>query len=201
MRKFRTTQSTTKKRQKMKQLLIFTLTILTLTTYGQDKYNYVHFNKLTEVAGTEYIIASIENRGKMFDTKSRYLLFVNTKTGQSKQVDFPNDGYIEKVEQVKIDSLGINKIIVSAQTIDLDGKNGIDWEDPKQIIILSVDGQEKTQLTDEKFFSRTWIVNKQTGTIVVTGHYDTNNNNKYDKTDKTEIHIYDLRTLKLISKI
>ena len=185
----------------MKQLLIFTLTILTLTTYGQDKYNYVHFNKLTEVVGTEYVIASIENWGKMLDTKSRYLLFINTKTGQSKQVDFPNDGYMEKVEQVKIDSFGINKIIVSAQTVDLDGKNGIDWADPKQIIILSTDGQEKTQLTDNKFFARTWTVNKQTGTIVITGHYDTNNNNKYDKTDKNEIHIYDLRTLKQISKI
>ena len=97
----------------MKQFLIFTLTILTFVTYGQDKYNYVHFNKLTEIAGTEYVIASIENWGKMLDTKSRYLLFINTKTGQSKQVDFPNDGYIEKIEQVKIDSLGINKIIVS----------------------------------------------------------------------------------------
>jgi hypothetical protein len=44
-------------------------------------------------------------------------------------------------------------------------------------------------------------VNKKTGTIVVTGHYDTNNNNKYDKTDKNEISIYDLKTLKLVSKI
>jgi hypothetical protein len=201
MRQLRTTQTTNKKRQTMKQFLIFTLTILTLTTYGQDKYNYVHYNKLTEVVGTEYVIASIENWGKSFGAKSRYLLFINTKTGQSKQVDFPNDGYIEKIEQVKIDSLGINKIIVSAQTVDLDGKSGIDWEDPKQVMILSVDGQEKTQLTDNKFFSRTWTVNKQTGTIVITGHYDTNNNNKYDKTDKNEIHIYDLVTLKLISKI
>jgi hypothetical protein len=190
-----------KKRQTMKQLLIFTLTIFTLTTYGQDKYNYVHFNKLTEVTGTEYVIASIENRAKTFDIKSRYLLFINTKTGQSKQVDFPNDGSIEKIEQVKIDSLGINKIIVSAQTVDLDGKNGIDWEDPEQIIILSTDGQEKVQLTDNKFFVRTWVVNEQTGTIVITGHYDTNNNNKYDKTDKNEIRIYDLRTLNLISKL
>jgi hypothetical protein len=185
----------------MKQLLILALTLLSSTTYGQDKYNYVHFNKLTEVEGTEYVIASVDNRGKMFDTKSRYLLFINTKTGQSKQVDFPNDGYMENVEQVKVDSLGINKIIVSAQTVDLNGKNGIDWEDPKQIIILSVDGQEKTQLTDNKFFTRTWAVNKQTGTIVITGHFDSNNNNKYDKTDKNEIHIYDLRTLKLIRKI
>lgn len=50
-------------------------------------------------------------------------------------------------------------------------------------------------------FVRTWMVNKKTGTIVITGHYDTNNNGKYDKTDKNEIGIYDLRTLMLISKI
>ena len=139
----------------MKQLLTILFSILTLTSYGQDKYNYVHFNRLTEVVGTEYVIASIENWGKMFDTKSCYILFINTRTGQTKQVDFPNDGDMEKIEQVKVDSLDINKIIVSAQTVDLDGKKGIDWADPKQIIILSADGQEKTQLTDDKFFSRT----------------------------------------------
>jgi hypothetical protein len=83
----------------------------------------------------------------------------------------------------------------------LDGKNGIDWNDPTQIIILSPDGKTKTQLTDNKFFVRTWTVNKLSGTIVVTGHYDTNNNNKYDKTDKNEIHVYALKTLKLINKI
>lgn len=185
----------------MKQLLTTILLTLALTSFGQDKYNYVQFNKLTEVVGTEYVIASIENWDKMFDTKSRYLLFISTKTGETKQIDFPNDGYMEKIEQVKIDSLGINKIIVSAQTVDLDGKSGIDWTDPKQIIILSADGQEKTQLTDNKFFLKTWTVNKLTGTIVVTGHYDTNNNNKYDKTDKNEIYIYDLKTLKMITKI
>jgi len=185
----------------MKKILIIALTILNLTTYGQDKFNYVHFNKLTEVVGTEYVIASIENWGKMFETKSRYLLFLNTKTGESKQVDFPTDSWTEKLEQIKVDSLGINLIIVSARTVDLDGKSGIDWNDPTQIIVLSPDGKEKTQLTDDKFFVRTWTTNKLTGTIVITGHYDTNNNNKYDKTDKNEIHIYDLKTLKLKNKI
>lgn len=187
----------------MKKILLIALITLTLTTYGQDKdkYNYVYFNKLTEVIGTEYVIASIENWGKMLETKSRYLLFINTKTGETKQVDFPNDAGIGKIEQVKIDSLGINLIVVSARTVDLDGKGGIDWNDPTQIIILLPDGKEKTQLTEDKFFVRTWTINKLTGTIVITGHYDTNNNNKYDKTDKNEIHVYDLKTLKLINKI
>ncbi len=185
----------------MKQFLILVLISISLTAFGQDKDNYVHFNKLTEVKGTEYVIASIENRGKMGGLHSSYLLFLNTTTGQTTQVDFPGDVYFERMEQVKIDSLGINKIILCAQTIDLDGKKGIDWDDPKQIIILSTDGKERTQLTDPNFFVRTWTINSQTGTVVITGQYDTNNNNKYDKTDKNAILIYDLKTLQLISKI
>jgi hypothetical protein len=180
----------------MKPLVFFILSILTLNSFAQDKYNYVHFNKLTEVVGTEYAIASIENMGKMYETESRQLLFINTGTGLSRQINFPGEGYPVKVEQIKIDSLGINKIIVLAQTIDIDGKNGIDWRDPQQIIILSADGQDYTCLTDTNFFLRTWIVNKQTGSLVITGHYDTNNNFKYDKSDKNEIQIFDLRTLK-----
>lgn len=185
----------------MKTILLLVLTTLTLTSYGQDKYNFVQFNKLTEVVGTEYVIASIDNLGKLYQTKSKYLLFINTNTGETNQVDFPKDAGIVNIEQIKIDSLDINLFLVSARTVDLDEKNGIDWNDPTQIIIISLDGKEKTQLTDNKFFTRTWTINKLTGTLVTTGHYDTNNNNKYDKTDKNEIHIYDLRTQKLKSKI
>ena len=97
--------------------------------------------------------------------------------------------------------MGLNKIIVATQTIDLNGRKGIDWNDPTQLIILSIDGREKTQLTDNKLFVRTWVVNKKTGTLTVTGHYDTNNNGKKDKEDHNEISIYDLKTLKLMSKI
>jgi len=135
----------------MKRILIIIFTTFTLTSFGQDKYDHVHFNKLTEIVGTEYVIASSENRGKTFDIKSIDLIFINTKSGQIRKINFPTDGYMEKIEQIKIDSLGINKIIVQVQTVDLDGKNGIDWLDPEQIIILSIDGQEKIQLTDNNF--------------------------------------------------
>ena len=185
----------------MRNIFLIILIILTLTSYGQGKYNYVHFNKLTEVVGTEFVIASIENRGKSFVTKSRYLLFINTNTGDTNQVGFSKDAGIRKIEQIKIDSLDINLIIVSAKTVDLDGKRGIDWDDPTQLIILSPDGKQKIQITDDKFFVRTWIINKSTGKIVITGHYDTNNNNKYNKSDKNEIYIYDLSEMKFINKI
>jgi hypothetical protein len=185
----------------MKRLLFIALATLTLTAYGQDKYSHVHFNKLTEVAGTEYVIASIENRSKMLKAGSKYLLFINTKTGETHQVDFPDDAGIEALEQIKIDSLGINLIVVSARTIDLDGKGGIDWDDPTQIIVLSADGKQKTQLTDNRFFVEKRTFNSSTGTLTVAGYYDTNNNNRHDRTDKNEIYVYDLKTFRLISKI
>ena len=189
------------KHKAMRRYIILILTLIAVAAYGQDKYNYVHFNKLTEVKGTDYVIASIEKWSKLADSKGKYLLFINTKTGQSNQVDFPSDGYIESIEQIKLDTLGINKIIVFARTVDLNNKNGVDWVDPKQIIILSTDGKERIQLTDSKLYVGTWIVNRQSGTVVVTGHYDSNNNNKHDKGDKNEISIYDLKTFKLIYKI
>ena len=185
----------------MKKILFLALTIMSLNSLGQDKYNYIQFNRITEVVGTDYVIASIDNKGKMFATKNRYLLFINTNTGDTNQVNFSAVAGISNIEQIKIDSLNINLILISGKTIDLDGKNGIDWNDPTQIIIISKDGKTKTQLTDSKFFVRNWVVNNNSGKIVVTGHYDTNNNNKYDKTDKNEIQIFDLKTLKLIKKL
>ena len=184
----------------MRKFIAVVFTLISIVSYGQTKYDYIQFNKLTELEGTDYIIATIDNRSKI-ESKNKYLLFINTKNGQTNQIDFPKDAYINKIEQIKIDSLGINKVIVYARTVNLDGNKTIDWNDPTQIIILSTDGNEKTQLTDDKFFSRTWTCNRKTGRIVIAGYYDSNNSGKYDKTDKNEILIFDLKTLKLISKI
>ena len=188
---------TISKSQYMKLLFSIFLLAITITVFGQPKYNYTHFNKLTEVTGTDYVIASIDTRGKISELINRYLLFIDTRNGSTNQVDFPSDGYISQIEQVKIDKLEINKIIVTAKTVDLDGKGGIGWSNPQQIFILSTDGKEKNQLTDDKFFTSTWSVNQQTGTIVITGHHDTNENGKYDKEDNNSILIFDLKTLEL----
>ncbi|WP_111309942.1 hypothetical protein [Confluentibacter sediminis] len=184
----------------MRKLLILLLVSISGITFGQDKYNYVSFDKLTEVKGTDYVIASIENRGKI-ETKSKYLLFIDTKDGKTKQIDLPKDSYIMSVEQILIEELDISKVILVAKTINLDGDKEIDWSDPQQIFILSTDGESKTQLTEDRFFVRTWTTNEKTGTITITGHYDTNSNGKYDKIDKNEILIYDLKTMKLRTKI
>jgi hypothetical protein len=185
----------------MKHAIILFLSLWTISAYGQDKTNYVHFNRLKELTGTDYTIATIEHLGKMAAVNSTQLLFINTRTGQSKQVDFPKDGKVSELEQIRIDSLQINRVIVEARTVNLDNSKRIDWSDPYQVFGLSTDGEEKVQLTPDNFYTRTWAVNHRTGGLVITGHYDSNNNGKYDKTDKSEILLFDLKTLKLITKI
>ncbi len=184
----------------MKKLLFLLLISISGIALGQNKYDYVSFDKLTEVGETEYVIASIENRGKI-ETKNKYLLFINTENGSTKQINLPKDSYIMTIKQILIKELNINKIILVAKTVNLDGDKEIDWSDPQQIFILSTDGETKTQLTVDGFFVNSWVINKETGTITVTGHFDSNSNGKYDKTDINEILIYDLKTLKLKTKI
>lgn len=184
----------------MKSTITVLLTTLCFVGFGQSRLFYPG-NKVIEVTGTEYVIASVENSGKLSSQKEKYLLFINTRTGEEKRVDFPADGYIENVESVKIDHLGINKVVVLAKAVDLNKKRGIDWYDPKQIFIISPDGKELVQLTNDDFFAKSWGINQQTGTIIITGDRDTNKNNKYDKDDKSEVLIFDLKTLKSLNKI
>jgi hypothetical protein len=185
----------------MKTVIFSLLTICATAATAQIKYDAVYFNQLTEIKGTEYVIATFENHGKMVEKRESYLLFINAKNGQSKQIDFPQDAILGNVEQIKIDDLGIHKLLVTAHTVNLGNSKTIGWYDPTQLFIISTDGQQKVQLTENQFFVRKWEVNRQAGTIVVVGHYDTNGNGKYDKLDKNEILIYDLKTCKLIAKI
>lgn len=185
----------------MKKIFSALLLLLTASASAQDKSNYNSFNKLTPVTGTEYVLTNIENVGKMGVFHGEFLLFINTKTGKANRVDFPKNASLRRWEQVKLDSLGLNLILLTAQTVNLDNNRRIDWNDPLQLIVLSTDGLQKTQLTEDKFFVIYWTIHRETGGLVVSGYYDTNGNGKNDKTDKDEIQVYDLKTLKLISKI
>jgi hypothetical protein len=92
----------------MKQVFIISFMVLSLTTYGQNKYNDSNFIKPTEyVVGTENVIASIKHWEKTINIKTINLLFVNSKNIETKQVEFPNDAKVYEIEQIKTDSLGI----------------------------------------------------------------------------------------------
>jgi hypothetical protein len=181
----------------MKIIILAIFFLFSLHTKSQDKNNFIEYsNNLIEVLRTDYIIATVSNKSKL-ETKNKYLLFINTKNGNKNQVEFPKDSWIGEIKQINIKALGFNKIIVVARTVNLDGSKKIDWGDPKQIFILSTDGETKVQVTEDNYFVRAWVVNEKNLTLVTTGYYDSNNNGKYDKKDKNSILIYDLETLKL----
>lgn len=179
-------------------LLLFS--IMTISAYGQQEYGYFS-NHLTELKGTEYVLSKEGSWGKKSAFQGHYLLFINTRNGQSKRVEFPNGTRIEYEAQVTIDSLQINKVMLVTSMTDLDHSKNIDWGAPRRITLLSTDGQEKVQLTEDRFFVKNWRINNKTGNIIITGNYDTNSNGKYDKGDEDQILLYDLKTAKLVAKV
>lgn len=183
----------------MKLNLLIAILCCPLALMAQDKQSYVRYNKLVEVKGTPYVIATVVNGGKT-GKSNHFLLFVNTGTNDSREITMPEGAHLNEVQQVKIDSLNINKIVLSARTVNLDGNKSIDWSDPEQIIILSPDGREKTQITDNNFFVSGWTVNNHTGRMVIAGHRDTNNNGKLDNSDLNEILVYDLKQMRMLGK-
>lgn len=183
----------------MKKILFAITLLINLLSNGQEKSNEFYYDHLKEVQGTDYVMAYHFGRFKTTDLKSNSLLFVNTKTGVKNQVDFNEKTKIGIPEQIKIDSLGINIIFISVKSIDQNANNKIDWNESSQIFILSTDGKTKTQLTNDDFFVKHLTTNKKTGTMVVSGYFDKNKNNKFDEDDKSEIIIYDLKTFKAIN--
>ena len=200
MRQLKPKSKTTTETIKTMKKIIFTISILfNLLSNGQEKNNEFYYDHLKEIHGTDYVMAFHFGRFKTTALKSNSLIFINTKTGEKNQVDFSEETKIGMPEQIKIDSLGINLIFISVKSIDQNANNKIDWNESSQIFILSTDGKTKTQLTNNDFFVKHLTSNKNTGTIVVSGYYDKNKNNKFDENDKSEIIIYDLKTLKAIN--
>lgn len=185
----------------MRFLTLILLTAAYMNSFSQDKRDYIHYNNLMEIKGTQYILANIENRGKMTEALNKSLLFIDTRNGRSQQVVFAGNALIDHVQQIKLDSLGINKVLVTARTVDLNNKKSIDWADPQQLIVFSVDGNEKNSLTPDDFFIRTWLINNKTGVMVIVGHFDSNENGRLDKNDKNKILIYSLKTMTMLSEI
>lgn len=178
----------------MRKLLFTAFALAALVSAAQDKYNYSMFNKLTEIKGSIYVIASVEHHAKM-DVENENLLFINTLTGATLKQDFPKDARIGKITHVRIDSLELNRILIPARTVNLDNSKSIDWRDPLKLYVCMIDGSNLKAITPDNFFVSQWEINSSTATMVIIGNTDTNGNGRWDKTDKSEIMLFNLKTL------
>ncbi len=77
------------------------------------------------------------------------------------------------------------------------GKGKIKWNTPGQIFVSSFNGDSITQLTDDNYSVGGWTINEVTGTLIVSGYFDTNQNGKKGQNEKSELLIFDLKTLKV----
>ncbi|MCB0696658.1 MAG: hypothetical protein KDC07_04805 [Chitinophagaceae bacterium] len=182
----------------MRTLFFFLCLFVSMYSFGQAKHSYVTYNKLVELNGTDYVLASVEDHHKM-RVGSRHILFVNAKNGEHKQIDFAKDEYITNIEQIILDSIGVNRVVVTIGKFNTDKDKDANWGDAKRLVVLSTDG--KQMLTEETHFATGWILKKQTGTIVITGYEDSDKSGTHDKNDQPQVIIYDLRKMTILAKI
>lgn len=175
----------------MKRLLLLILISFCASAHGQDKKLQSRFNRLKTIKGTEFVIASVDNYGKVLKADET-LMIINSTTGQTTPVNFPQKINIDKIKQVRVDSLDVNYLVVSAQIMD---KNRSIFDIQTSVFIVSTDGRVVKQLTDAFYYTIDWVVNKKAGSLVITGQTDVNKNGKLDSLDKNEILIFDLKTL------
>lgn len=185
----------------MKHILILLSITLTIGVNAQTKAIYNPYNSLVELKGTSYVVATRSNWNKFSAPEEKSMLFINTLNGDTNRVQLSASGYYTKFKQIKLDSLDINLVIATDRTVDLNYKSGVDWDDPEQLFVISIDGKVKTQLTENSFFVNTWTVNSQTGYLVISGYLELNNNNRFDNIERNELLIFDLKTLKLVRRI
>ncbi|MCW3466259.1 hypothetical protein [Chitinophaga nivalis] len=181
----------------MKHILLLYLTLLTISVSAQKSNHLIAYNQLKEIEGTPYVLATFEDWSKKA-VANHHLLFINTTNHEKIQVEFSKDTHFEKIEHIRLDSLHINRILVTIRTDHQENdKKLFDLRDrPRKMVLLSPDGREKIALSAGSFFVRTWVLNRYVGTLTITGYYDVNANGKYDEDDKHDILLFDLKTLK-----
>lgn len=173
-------------------LLVLVLVFLGMSVHAQDKNS--SFNQLVTLKGTDYVVTTYDNFNRMVKSDES-MSVINTKTLQTVNVKFPQRIFNIKIKQVRIKASNINTMVVSAQQVDA---NKLIPDSKLVLFMVSTDGLYVKRITDAGYFPWEWVVNKNTGTVVITGQTDSNKNGRLDNNDKNDIIIYDLKAQKRI---
>jgi hypothetical protein len=128
--------------------LIVSFLVINVNAQSSSKIIY-EYNKFIHLKETVFSVATVENHSKLGGVVKSSLLFINTLTGDAKEIEFEDGARLGIVQQVKLDSLEINLVLVVANTVSLDNKKDIDWRDPIQIFLFSPNGDNLKQLTED----------------------------------------------------
>uniref|UniRef100_UPI0039A4D295 hypothetical protein n=1 Tax=Ornithobacterium rhinotracheale TaxID=28251 RepID=UPI0039A4D295 len=162
--------------------------------FGQKNNNYLEISLEKDIEGTDFVLGERYFDKKIDVSDDKILYFINATNGEMHEVNFGEKINV-KVEQIKIDSLNINTLI--AKTYLSNKLTRV----KSSLYLLSTDGREMQKIVDDDFCVKKFVLNKNTGNLVIKGFRDVNENGKIDKNDKEQILIYSLKHKKQISLI
>lgn len=180
----------------MKLKCFILLFIAALTLNAQEKKESLNLNKLIELENTGYVIATANHHSKL-ESSNAILFFVNTCTGSVNELAIPPDYVVTEIEHIRIDSLGINKVLILLQK-RLEG-NTFKFQILNKLLVSSIDGMEITDLTPEPIWIGSRNLNRSSGIMT----FLCNKNDRKKGKDKPEmlkdkICLYNLKEMKYI---
>lgn len=147
-----------------KGIIFFSIFLIPYLALGQITKEFISFGKLTEIEGTEYVLlASRENKKIAADINS--ITFINTVTEEHTILNFPSGVFITSLKQIKIDDLGIHKLLIVIR--DQNERKSFFKFDPCRLLISSVDGKIIQEITEPGFHVDDWVMNNTTGILTV----------------------------------
>lgn len=172
----------------MRYIFFSLLILITSVCYSQEKKSFISYGKMYDIKGTDNVIICSSNYSKMKSSRNS-LLFINTLNGKEVKIDCPKNTYIETIQQIKLDSLDINKVILLTRSVDESNKKFMNTRINSKVIICNTEGDSIKQITDGDFQAKTWTLNEKNGILVIAG---------YNKRKNNEIILFDLKKMERI---
>jgi len=144
----------------MRRFILILVLVGSLSVAAQEAGGAFSVNNPMDIKGTSYVLLNVTSRTKEASFQTR-LLFRDTATGESRTLDLPEGFTLRKAEQVKMDNLGINKIVLLVNSPLHEIKSGTNY-----IYIVSPDGTtvDRVEVADGMLVG--FVANEATGRAV-----------------------------------
>jgi len=183
-----------------RNLLLIMLIVCFLNASAQKITSYN--GEITQIEGTEFMVIQNHTKEKKVVLKknqARYLIFVNTLSGDTTRMDFGRDVDQISCSRIQIDSLGIDKILVFSSEKNSKNEKIIGWKEYTDCYVCSLDGKYRVKINRKDYIIDKWIINDHTGTIITNG-YDLEERKNTDHR-RDILMLFSIKDMKLIREL
>jgi hypothetical protein len=149
----------------MKSNIIYLLFIV--FSANAQKSDALYLNDLQTIDNTSFVVSVSQNHSKLGDERSSKLVFINTETGITNEVEFPKDSNVHKVfTTVTSKYLNTDFILVEASRRvekTLPKANNVS----RELFLIKLDTFKVVKLSTANFSLISWVINNNTNTLVV----------------------------------